>query len=67
MHDFVSIAKIIETYEYYDDYGNIEEKGPRVPRSAIEWFDARTRNRRAVDDVNSDETVTYRICVRLVE
>ena len=60
--------KIEEVYEYYDeDYAN-EEKDARVPRSAIEWFDARTRNRRDVDnDVNSDNTVTYSVCVRLVE
>ncbi|XP_078027937.1 complement C4-B-like [Epinephelus lanceolatus] len=60
-------AKVIENYEYYDDYDNNEdvvEKDMRVPRSAIEWFDARTRNRRDVDnDVKSDETLTYTICV----
>ncbi|XP_044063498.1 complement C4-B isoform X2 [Siniperca chuatsi] len=57
-------AKVIENYEYYDDYDNNEEKEARVPRSAIEWFDARTRNRRDLDNnLNSDEAVTYRICV----
>ncbi|XP_033496481.2 complement C4-B [Epinephelus lanceolatus] len=60
-------AKIIENYEYYDDYNNndeVVEKEARVPRSAIEWFDARTQNRRDVDnDVKSDETLTYTICV----
>ncbi|XP_038567629.1 complement C4-B-like [Micropterus salmoides] len=57
-------AKVIENYEYYDDYDNDEEKEARVPRSAIEWFDARTRNRRDLDNnLNSDETVTYKICV----
>ncbi|XP_035528727.1 LOW QUALITY PROTEIN: complement C4-B [Morone saxatilis] len=57
-------AKVIENYEYYDDYGNNEDIETRVPRSAIEWFDARTRNRRDLDNnLNSDKTVTYRICV----
>ncbi|XP_045915076.1 complement C4-like [Micropterus dolomieu] len=57
-------AKVIENYEYYDDYDNDEEKEARVPRSAIEWFDACTRNRRDLDNnLNSDETVTYKICV----
>lgn len=38
-----------------------------MPRTEIEWFDARTRNRRDLDnDLNLDETVTYKICVRLV-
>uniref|UniRef100_A0A8C9WYZ5 Complement C4B (Chido/Rodgers blood group) n=1 Tax=Sander lucioperca TaxID=283035 RepID=A0A8C9WYZ5_SANLU len=62
-------AKVIENYEYYDDYGNNEEvaeKEVRMPRSAIEWFDARTRNRRDLDNnLNSDEAVTYKICVSL--
>ncbi|XP_051262420.1 complement C4 [Dicentrarchus labrax] len=57
-------AKVIENYEYYDDYANNEDMETRVPRSAIEWFDARTRNRRDDDNnSNSDKTVTYRICV----
>ncbi|XP_071324887.1 complement C4-B [Trachinotus anak] len=57
-------AKVIETYEYYDDYDTNEEKEARVPRSAIEWFDARTRRRRDLDNnLNSDEAVTYKVCV----
>nr|AIN76766.1 complement component 4 [Oplegnathus fasciatus] len=58
-------APVIENYDYYDEnYDIIEEKAARVPRSAIEWFDARTRNRRDLDNnLNSDEAVTYRICV----
>ncbi|XP_051262421.1 complement C4-like [Dicentrarchus labrax] len=57
-------AKVIENYEYYDDYDINEDVKARVPRSEIEWFDARTRSRRDLDnDLNSDETVTYRICV----
>ncbi|XP_059196181.1 complement C4-like [Centropristis striata] len=62
-------AKVIENYEYYDDYANaneeVVEKEVRMPRSAIERFDARTRNRRDVDNnLNSDGTVSYTICVR---
>ncbi|XP_040901233.1 complement C4-B [Toxotes jaculatrix] len=58
-------AKIIETYDYYDDdYDNNDESEARVPRSAIEWFDARTRSRRDLDNnLNPDGTVTYRVCV----
>ncbi|XP_075965224.1 complement C4-like [Anarhichas minor] len=57
-------AKVTENYEYYDDFDNNEEPEVRVPRSAIEWFDARTRNRRDLDNnLNSDEAVTYTICV----
>ncbi|KAI3360945.1 hypothetical protein L3Q82_013149, partial [Scortum barcoo] len=58
-------APIIENYDYYDGDDYItEEKDDRVPRSAIEWFDARTRNRRDLDNnLSSDEAVTYRVCV----
>lgn len=60
-------AKVIENYDYYDGFDNNEERAEtevRVPRSAIEWFDARTRNRRDLDNkLNSDEAVTYTICV----
>ncbi len=63
------LAPIIENYDYYDEnYDVIEEEAARVPRSAIEWFDARTRNRRDLDNnLNSEEAVTYTVCVRLVE
>ncbi|XP_070767453.1 complement C4-B [Enoplosus armatus] len=48
-------AEVLENYEYYDDYGNNEEK---------EVVDARTRNRRdLVDNLNSDNTVNFTICV----
>ncbi|XP_042345143.1 complement C4-B [Plectropomus leopardus] len=60
-------AKVKENYEYYDDYENNEEwveKEVRVPQSAVERFDAHTRNRRDLDNnLNSDEMLTYRICV----
>uniref|UniRef100_A0A667Y2P4 Complement C4B (Chido/Rodgers blood group) n=1 Tax=Myripristis murdjan TaxID=586833 RepID=A0A667Y2P4_9TELE len=36
----------------------------RVPRSAIEWFDARTRYRRDTDDSSkSQDTVTYEVTI----
>uniref|UniRef100_A0A3B5BHG4 Complement C4-like n=1 Tax=Stegastes partitus TaxID=144197 RepID=A0A3B5BHG4_9TELE len=55
--------KIIENYDYYDD--TADEERPRVPRSAIEWFDARTRITRDLDNnLKSDSVVTYRVCVR---
>lgn len=55
-------------YDYYDeDYANGEKEPPRVPRSAIEWFDVHTRSRRDLDNnAIADDTVTYTVCVRLV-
>lgn len=61
-----STATIIENYEYYD-YGDDERSETDVPRSAIDWFDARTRSRRDIESSPEDmEMITYRICVRLV-
>ncbi|XP_071372165.1 complement C4-B [Centroberyx affinis] len=58
-------ARIMENYDYYDeDYSNDEAKEGRVPRSAIEWFDARTRYRRDADpSPDSENTVSYKVCV----
>lgn len=57
-------AKVIENYDYYYDDDNTEERDTRVPRSAIEWFDARTRNKRDVDNnLNSEEILSYTVCV----
>ncbi|XP_030606146.1 complement C4-like [Archocentrus centrarchus] len=59
-------AKIIENYEYYD-YDTDEDKQDQeeVPRSAIGGSDAHTRNRRDLDNnPNSNEAVTYTVCVR---
>ncbi|KAM4735658.1 complement C4-B [Anableps anableps] len=57
-------AKIIENYDYYDDYDATEEKQTQVARSAIERFDALTRSRRDLEnDQNSDSIVTYTVCV----
>nr|XP_019949090.1 PREDICTED: complement C4-A-like [Paralichthys olivaceus] len=57
-------AKIIETYEYYDDYNNKEEEELTVPQSAIAQSDNRTRSKRDVDATgNSNTIVTYTVCV----
>ncbi|KAI4810748.1 hypothetical protein KUCAC02_013679 [Chaenocephalus aceratus] len=57
-------AKIVENYDDYEDYSVDKEKEVRVARSAIEWFDARTRNRRDLDNnLQSENTVTYHVCV----
>ncbi|KAK5605966.1 hypothetical protein CRENBAI_002730 [Crenichthys baileyi] len=57
-------AKIIDNYEYYDDYDAAVEKQTRVARSAIERFDALTRSRRDLEnDLYSDNIVTYTVCV----
>ncbi|XP_054903924.1 complement C4-B [Poeciliopsis prolifica] len=56
--------KILENYDYYDDYDASEGKQIREARSAIERFDALTRSRRDLEnDVNSDSIVTYTVCV----
>ncbi|XP_014911909.1 complement C4-B-like, partial [Poecilia latipinna] len=58
--------KIIENYDYYDDFDATEGKQTREARSAIDRFDALTRSRRDLEnDVNSDSIVTYTVCVRL--
>ncbi|XP_051812463.1 complement C4-B [Acanthochromis polyacanthus] len=57
--------KILADYNYYSDYDAAEEEGTRVPRSAIEWFDARTRTTRDLDNnLKSDNVVKYKVCVR---
>uniref|UniRef100_A0A3Q3LLG4 Complement C4B (Chido/Rodgers blood group) n=1 Tax=Labrus bergylta TaxID=56723 RepID=A0A3Q3LLG4_9LABR len=54
-------AKVIENYDYYEDYGNNEDKEVPIPQSEIEWFDVQTKNRR--DNSKSEDTLTYRVCV----
>ncbi|XP_060936453.1 complement C4-B [Limanda limanda] len=57
-------AKVIETYEYYDDYDNNGEKESSVPQSAIDQSDDHTRSRRDVDTSgNLNNVVTYTVCV----
>ncbi|XP_024123084.2 complement C4-B isoform X1 [Oryzias melastigma] len=56
-------AEILENYDY-GDYEETEKDGARVSRSADNWFDSRTRNRRDVEnDLNAPKVVTYRVCV----
>uniref|UniRef100_A0A667YMT3 Complement C4B (Chido/Rodgers blood group) n=1 Tax=Myripristis murdjan TaxID=586833 RepID=A0A667YMT3_9TELE len=44
--------------------GKVKKHTDRVPRSAIEWFDARTRYRRDTDDSSkSQDTVTYEVTI----
>ncbi|XP_029959664.1 complement C4-B [Salarias fasciatus] len=58
-------AKVVENYDYYY-YDAEEQKQGQVPQSAIELFDARTRNRRDLyDELNQENTVTYKVCVSL--
>ncbi|XP_074539999.1 complement C4-B [Halichoeres trimaculatus] len=57
-------AEVLENYEDYEDYYDTEDKEVRVTRSAIEWFDAHSRHRRALDnDLNSDKELKYEVCV----
>uniref|UniRef100_A0A667Y137 Complement C4B (Chido/Rodgers blood group) n=1 Tax=Myripristis murdjan TaxID=586833 RepID=A0A667Y137_9TELE len=55
---------IMENYDYYEYEDYDAAKKDRVPRSAIEWFDARTRYRRDTDDSSkSQDTVTYEVTI----
>ncbi|XP_072316356.1 complement C4-B [Eucyclogobius newberryi] len=57
-------AAIQENYNYYDYDDTEQSDDARVPRSAIEWFDIRTRRRRNIDSGQvEDKYVTYEICV----
>lgn len=54
-----------QTYNYYEDYEQDEERNEEedLPRSAIEWFDARSRQKRDTTQNTQDEVV-YTVCVR---
>uniref|UniRef100_A0A8K9UXE6 Complement 4B (Chido blood group) n=1 Tax=Oncorhynchus mykiss TaxID=8022 RepID=A0A8K9UXE6_ONCMY len=51
--------------DYEGDYGDGEKREEEnVPRSAIEWFDARSRHRRDTQQSrNSENDVEYEVCV----
>ncbi|XP_030639249.1 complement C4 [Chanos chanos] len=60
--------RVIENYNYYyEEEGDVEEQRREeedLPRSAIEWFDARTRTRRDTSQsLESQDTVKYHVCV----
>ncbi|KAK2903268.1 hypothetical protein Q8A67_007981 [Cirrhinus molitorella] len=57
-------SKVQESYNYYEDYEQAEEKQEEedLPRSAIEWFDARSRQKRDTKQNTQDEVV-YKVCV----
>ncbi|KAL7886405.1 hypothetical protein AOLI_G00041260 [Acnodon oligacanthus] len=62
-------AHVTDTYNYYD-YGKDEpsereeeeEEEEDFPRSAIEWFDVRSRRRRDTQQ-RSEDTLMYKVCV----
>ncbi|KAK6327032.1 hypothetical protein J4Q44_G00026770, partial [Coregonus suidteri] len=59
-------AQIVEDYNDYGDGDGDGEKREEedVPRSAIEWFDARSRRRRDTQESrNSQNAVEYEVCV----
>uniref|UniRef100_A0AAZ3PT90 Complement 4B (Chido blood group) n=1 Tax=Oncorhynchus tshawytscha TaxID=74940 RepID=A0AAZ3PT90_ONCTS len=59
-------AQIVEDYNDYEgDYGDGEKREEEdVPRSAIEWFDARSRHRRDTQQSRiSENNVEYEVCV----
>uniref|UniRef100_A0AAY5EH72 Complement 4B (Chido blood group) n=1 Tax=Electrophorus electricus TaxID=8005 RepID=A0AAY5EH72_ELEEL len=58
-------AQVMANYNYYGngDYEDGEMEEGDFPRSAIEWFDARSRRRRDTEG-SSEDTVVYEVCVR---
>lgn len=58
----MSVAEVIENYDYYEDDS---DKETGEPQAAIKSVDARTRSTRDLDNnMNPDETITYKVCVR---
>uniref|UniRef100_A0AAY5E855 Complement 4B (Chido blood group) n=1 Tax=Electrophorus electricus TaxID=8005 RepID=A0AAY5E855_ELEEL len=57
-------AQVMANYNYYGngDYEDGEMEEGDFPRSAIEWFDARSRRRRDTEG-SSEDTVVYEVCV----
>uniref|UniRef100_A0A672KGF7 Complement C4-like n=1 Tax=Sinocyclocheilus grahami TaxID=75366 RepID=A0A672KGF7_SINGR len=62
-HYFFFLAEVQESYSYYD-YEQAEERKEEedFPRTAIEWFDARSRQKRDTTQNTQDEVV-YTVCV----
>ncbi|KAK6327030.1 hypothetical protein J4Q44_G00026750 [Coregonus suidteri] len=57
-------AQIVEDYNDYGDGDGEKREEEDVPRSAIEWFDARSRRRRDTQESrNSQNAVEYEVCV----
>lgn len=66
-----SPEEVIQNYNY--EYGDYDAQSDRqeeedVPRTSIEWFDARSRQRRETkQSAESQENVKYTVCVRSVD
>lgn len=58
-------AQVTENYDYEYSYDDPKERTDEedFPRSAIEWFDARTRRRRDTQK-SSDNKIMYEVCIR---
>ncbi|XP_039530527.1 complement C4-B [Pimephales promelas] len=58
-------TEVQQTYNYYEDYEQEEkrEEEEDLPHSGIEWFDARSRQRRDTTQ-NMQNDVVYTVCVR---
>ncbi|KAK7157442.1 hypothetical protein R3I93_008812 [Phoxinus phoxinus] len=58
-------TQVQQTYNYYEDYEQEEERKEEedIPQSGIEWFDARSRQRRDTTQ-NTQNDVIYTVCVR---
>ncbi|XP_062395535.1 complement C4-like isoform X2 [Sardina pilchardus] len=56
--------EVVRNYNEYEDYGDERREEEDVPRTAIEWFDARSRRKRDTkQSLNSQENVMYTVCV----
>ncbi|XP_067305139.1 complement C4-B [Pseudorasbora parva] len=57
-------TEVQKTYDYYEDEQAEERKEEEdLPQSGIEWFDARSRQRRDTTQ-NTQNDVVYMVCVR---
>ncbi|KAK3551289.1 hypothetical protein QTP70_013944 [Hemibagrus guttatus] len=52
-------------YDYSYNYEAERKEEEDFPRSAIEWFDARTRRRRDTESSQNSEKIVYNVCVSL--
>uniref|UniRef100_A0A3Q3GFQ5 Complement C4B (Chido/Rodgers blood group) n=1 Tax=Kryptolebias marmoratus TaxID=37003 RepID=A0A3Q3GFQ5_KRYMA len=59
-------VEIVENYDYYNYYDDTEEKKGQEAPSVTEHSDTLTSGKRLENNINTDNTVTYTVCVRLV-
>ncbi|XP_017282054.1 complement C4-like [Kryptolebias marmoratus] len=58
-------VEIVENYDYYNYYDDTEEKKGQEAPSVTEHSDTLTSGKRLENNINTDNTVTYTVCVSL--